>query len=457
MSIVSLQFALFVLTALAVFHLLRGEAKTHWLLLVSYAFYALCSARFLPVLVFITVSNFWIAGRLLDGHPRRRFWLWTGLAMDVGALALLRLVYRDEPFAGPFVVVGISFYALQAMSYLLDLNAGTLPHRGTLRDLALYLAYFPKLVAGPIERAKSFLPQLLAPKPVSDETLARAFTLILVGVMRKVVIADPLRAMLPDDVFSEPAHFGTATLVVSLIGYSFALYNDFAGYTSIVRGVSSLFGIELSANFAQPFFARSFTEFWNRWHMTLSFWLRDYAYLPLSRALLRRNPRLRNVSNIVLPPMAAMLGSGLWHGLALHTLLWGTLHGLYLIAERALSLWWPGPPIRSRPLWRQVAAAGLVFFLGTWALVAFRMETPIAAAFWSRLVLPATGMAPSAWFGFFFALSLTMDALQYHGGEVAVFLQRPRSVRVVLAVAAVIACIVMRQAHAPAPFVYQGF
>src|SRR6185369_6319879 len=149
---------------------------------------------------------------------------------------------------------------------------------------------------------------------------------------------DPLAALVPADAFVSPARLGSALLATALVAYAFVLYNDFAGYTSIVRGVSSLFGIELSVNFRQPFFARSFTEFWNRWHVTLSTWVRDYVYLPLSRALLRRRRSLRNVPNLIVPPMAAMIASGVWHGAGLGFVLWGALHGMYLVGERLLAL-----------------------------------------------------------------------------------------------------------------------
>ena len=141
--------------------------------------------------------------------------------------------------------------------------------------------------------------------------------------------------------------------MVYLIVYGFALYNDFAGYTGVVRGVSGLFGIELSPNFNVPYFARSLSEFWSRWHITLSQWLRDYIYFPTSRALLRRNPSRANISNILLPPLLTMLASGLWHGTGWAMLLWGALHGVYLIRERLLALWHPAGPPPLQPRWRQ--------------------------------------------------------------------------------------------------------
>lgn len=134
--------------------------------------------------------------------------------------------------------------------------------------------------------------------------------------------------------------------------YAFVLYNDFAGYTEIVRGVSGFFGIELSANFRTPYFSRSFTEFWTRWHITLSEWLRDYIYCPLSRILSRRYPNRRNLGNLVLPPKVTMLVSGLWHGFNWYILLWRCMHGMYLTVERIISLWRPGASSQNQPRWR---------------------------------------------------------------------------------------------------------
>ena len=234
------------------------------------------------------------------------------------------------------------------------------------------MAYFPKLLSGPIERARTFLPKLAAQRIVDNDVLARSFALIVIGVVRKVVFADTLFTMLPARLWKEPERFSSPELIVYLIVYAFALYNDFAGYTGVVRGVSGLFGIELAPNFNIPYFSRNLSEFWNRWHITLSQWLRDYIYFPTSRALLRRNPSLTNVPNIFLPPLLTMLASGLWHGTGWGMLLWGALHGVYLIVERLLSLWRPAGPPHLQPRWRQGLATTLVFVLVMLAWVPFR-------------------------------------------------------------------------------------
>ena len=457
MTIVSVEFAAFAAAALGVYHVLPPRARVSWLLLVSYAFYALAAWRFVPVLALVTIVTFVLGRRVGPADPGGRRWLWMGLAFNVAVLAGLRSSFRAEPFAGPFVVVGLAFYSLQAMSYLLDVRSGALSDRGGLADVALYLAYFPKLVAGPIERAPAFLRQLARPHVVDDEVFGRALTLIVIGVTRKLVIADPLAALVPAAAFTSPARQGSVLLATALVAYAFVLYNDFAGYTSIVRGVSSLFGIELSVNFRQPFFARSFTEFWNRWHITLSTWVRDYVYLPLSRALLRRRPSVRNVPNLIVPPMAAMVASGVWHGAGLGFVLWGALHGTYLVGERVLALSRPATPVQTRPAWRQIGTAAVVFVLGTLAFAAFRMDVATAIAFWRRLFQGARGAWPDARMLPIVATSLAIDWIQYRNDDEAVFLRWPRPYRVALAAAAVVLWLVMTDRRATAPFIYQGF
>lgn len=458
MSIVSLPFTAFVAAVLLVYHVLPRRAQAGWLLVASYAFYGLNAWRFVPVLALVTAATIGLGGRLTADRTHCTHWLWVGIAVNLTALFACRWLYHAEPFAGPFVVVGLSFYALQAISYLADLHSGRLKQSRPPSEVALYLAYFPKLVAGPIERAHAFCPQLTRPGAVDDARFARALALIAVGLTRKLVLADPLAALLPTDVFTAPRHYGSLALAGYLVGYAVMLYNDFAGYTGIVRGVSLLFGIELSANFAQPFFARSFTEFWNRWHITLSLWLRDYIYLPTSRALLRRNPSLRNVPNVIAPPLLAMLASAVWHEASLNMLLWGALHGCYLVGERTLSLLHPTAPAATRPTWRQVAGALAVFVLGTWAFAAFRVQWPVLAQYWSRLLDATRAAPPDGRLLLYVGPSLWLDWLQYrHGDETAAFLHWPRPARAALASGAILLWFLFTRHQHAAPFVYQGF
>jgi len=454
MQIASLAAVAFTAVALLIYHLLPPRTQPSWLLLASYAFYALTTWRFVPVLAFVTIVTFAVARRLAAGGPRRSLWLWTGVVAIVATVAGLRFAYAGDPFAGAFTVLGLSFYSLQALSYLFDTYARTI-RPASLAELALYLAYFPKMVAGPIERARHFVPQLAGARLVDERTIARAGTLIVVGLTRKIVLADPLRALLPQSVFTAPGKASSVRLAAAIVGYAFVLYNDFAGYSSIARGVSALFGIELPVNFAQPFFARSFTEFWNRWHITFSHWLRDYIYIPLSRALLRRNPRLWNVPNLLLPPLVTMLACGLWHGGSGHMLLWGGLHGAYLIGERVIGLSMRRAPLRSHLL--ILAATLFVFAVGTWTLVAFRMELSVAVPYWHGLLRGTMGPWPDIRMLWFMAPSLWLDWMEYRHGAESTFDHWPRLARAALLATALLLWFLMTRTQGSAPFIYRGF
>jgi D-alanyl-lipoteichoic acid acyltransferase DltB (MBOAT superfamily) len=343
------------------------------------------------------------------------------------------------------------------VAYLVDTHSGLLRAPHTLTDLAVYLAYFPKIVAGPIERPQPFLRQLQEPQIVDDVRLARAGTLIAVGLTRKLVLADPLAALLPFDAFTDPVAHGAVALATLLVGFAFVLYNDFAGYTSIARGVSCLFGIELSRNFAQPFAAHSFTNFWTRWHITFSHWLRDYIYLPLSRRLLRRNLSRWNVANLLLPPIATMLVCGLWHGASAHMLAWGGLLGTFLVVERAGTLAWPPAPGVTLPPWRRAGGVVLVFSLSCVTLVLLRLPIAQALPFWHQLFSDAPGPLPDGRLLLFMLPSLWLDWMQARHGEDSPFLHWPTAARAALLAVAVLLWLAAAGAAAPTPFVYQGF
>jgi D-alanyl-lipoteichoic acid acyltransferase DltB (MBOAT superfamily) len=266
--------------------------------------------------------------------------------------------------------------------------------------------------------------------------------------------------MIPPDVFAAPSFFSALDLWGWLIVYGFALYNDFAGYTSIVRGVSGLFGIELAQNFLQPYFARNFGEFWNRWHMTLSAWLRDYIYFPTLRSLLRRNRSRTSLVNIVVPPIVTMLVSGLWHGLSLNMLVWGGLHGLYLVGERLLALRGPVVPPDQQPRWRQWFGMGVVFVLVMWAWVPFRLEMPLALQYWQgMLTFGEFGMQYRrlVFAGGYILIAVLLDLLQYRYRDEVLFLRWPRPAQGFLLATVIFLILILSVGSVTTPFVYQGF
>ncbi|TVR38017.1 MAG: MBOAT family protein [Nitriliruptor sp.] len=315
-----------------------------FLVAASYVFYGAWDWRFVPLLMLSTVGNEVAAMgiHLARDRAARDRWLAGALVGNLGVLVwfkyagflagstdgLLRLLGFEVDLPYPEVVlpVGISFFTFQAISYVVDV------HRGQLRpthllDVAVYLAFFPQLVAGPIVRANEFLPQLAVGPDPRGIPVGRALRLIGVGLVLKVVVANHLAVELVDPLFATPGRYGGGQTLLGIYAYAVQIYADFAGYTSIAIGVALLLGFEFPANFDRPYAARSLQEFWRRWHMTLSRWLRDYLYIPLGGSAGGARRTQRNL-------LLTMLLGGLWHGAAWTFLVWGGLHGLGLVVER---------------------------------------------------------------------------------------------------------------------------
>jgi D-alanyl-lipoteichoic acid acyltransferase DltB (MBOAT superfamily) len=278
--------------------------------------------------------------------------------------------------------IGFSFYILQIISYLIDIQRGQLKAERDFIHFALYLTYFPKMLAGPIERARNFLPQLKQARLVDKNAIEQGLYLILLGLLRKIVIADHLAKLRPTDIFSKPENYTSLERAVWLLVFAFIIYNDFAGYTSIIRGVSCLLGIQLSPNFRQPFLARSFSDFWTRWHISLSEWLRDYIFYPVRRWLMQLH--WPGWIALIVPSMLTMLASGFWHGAYLALLLWGFLHGLYLVIEQFLQQ----AKLLPRDGYKTHLYSMIVFLMVTLAWVPFNVPSVRSAGRYLTGLLP---------------------------------------------------------------------
>ena len=377
MTFNSLQYAAFLVAVVGVHWTLRGRARTGFVLTASYVFYGAWDWRFLSLLVASTFIDF-VAGRQIHAHtgePARRRWLTASIVANLGMLGAFKYwgFFVDgasdltgalgldwaAPTLEVVLPVGISFYTFQSMSYTIDIHRRQIEPCPSLLDYAAYVSFFPQLVAGPIERASTLLPQLRADRrPPDADRVASALALIGAGLFRKVVIADTMAPIVADGY--APGASGGAALVAT---YAFALqiYGDFAGYTAIARGSARLLGIELMVNFDTPYGARSPTDFWRRWHISLSTWLRDYLYIPLGG---NRGSRARTERNLLL----VMLLGGLWHGAAWTFVVWGGLHGLFLIVHRQRT------SRDRRPLPTPVAVAG-TFHLVCFAWIFFRASS----------------------------------------------------------------------------------
>ena len=390
-EIISLDFLVLTLVTLAIYYLLSPRAQTYWLLVVSCFFYATWSLYFFATLLACTILNYGLAWQIEKSRSRALFLL--GIVVNASSLIALKLLtgpyqatllerIHAPALTGILLPIGFSFYVLQVISYLTDVYRGQIQAERDFIRFALYTFYFPKLLSGPIERARSFLPQLKRERVVDRESVEQGTYLILLGLVRKVVIADHLSVLRPMDIFTVPGNFTSLERFVWLFVFAFILYNDFAGYTSIVRGISCLLGIQLSANFRQPFLARSFSDFWTRWHITLSEWLRDYIFYPARRWLMSL-PHGAWIA-LILPPLLTMLVSGFWHGASLALLGWGFLHGSYLVMEQLLQRFKVFP----KAGFRAQLYSSAVFLLVMLAWIPFNTPSLRSAARYLASLLP---------------------------------------------------------------------
>jgi alginate O-acetyltransferase complex protein AlgI len=271
---------------------------------------------------------------------------------------------RELPFMEIILPVGISFFTFHGISYLVDVYRGDVAVCRRPVDIFLYLSFFPQLVAGPIVRAAFFLPQLARP-PAQRVPLAEPVLLIIGGLFKKVVIATYLATDLVDPVFFDPSRYGTADLMLAAYGYAVQIYCDFSAYTDMAIGFAALLGYQFPINFNQPYRAQSLREFWQRWHISLSSWLRDYLYKPLGGS---RGSRWFTARNL----MITMLLGGIWHGAAWKFVAWGGLHGVGLVIERWLQPW-SGDWAR-KPLGRALAVL-IVFHIVCLGWILFRADS----------------------------------------------------------------------------------
>ena len=343
MQFESLQFFALLLGTLTIHRLLAFHRLTQkvFLLAVSYAFYTTFSWKFAALLAASTAANFGMGWLLVNSAPgRQKTWLKVAVLANLGLLGYFKytafffesldnLAYflgleAHLPILRILLPVGISFYTFQAIAYHVDNYRGKGHPAKNLLDFALFMALFPQLLSGPICKARELLPQIEAPSPprVQDSTLA--VSLILSGLFKRMVMASLLFSYGVADAFHAPENYTSPALWVVMFGYSVQIYCDFSGYTDMMRGFGLLLGFRIPDNFAGPYAANSVGEFWRRWHLTFSRWLREYIYFPLGGS--RISP-LRTYANL----FATMFLCGLWHGASWGYIVWGSLHGLALV------------------------------------------------------------------------------------------------------------------------------
>jgi alginate O-acetyltransferase complex protein AlgI len=385
----SRAFFVFLPLVLLGYHVLPTRAqKYHWLLAASWLFYLSWNPWFIWVILFTTVVDYW-AGLLIEsaGTPRRRYlWLLLSLCTNLGFLAVFKYtnffltnslaVARELSWPAPawsvsiILPLGISFHTFQGISYTLDVYRGKVRAVRSFVDFALFVAFFPQLVAGPIVRAVEFLPQMATPPRVTPDQAAEGLHWFLLGLFKKTFLADRL-AEFVDPVFAHPFAYDAVTHRWAVLAYAAQIYCDFSGYSDIAIGCAKWFGFELPRNFNFPYLAGNITDFWKRWHISLSTWMRDYVYIPLGGS---RQGSLRTYINLLL----TMTLCGLWHGASWNYVLWGAYNGVLLALHRLYDQALSGRPwadaIRNHPAFRLLAVLG-TFLLVASGLVLVRSES----------------------------------------------------------------------------------
>lgn len=349
MTFNSLDYAVFLAIVVAAYWLLRRwqAAGISVLLGASYVFYMCWDWRYAGLIFLSTIVDY-VIGRLMALQPPGRkkvALLCISLICNLGLLAFFKYLFFfagttasilafanvEVTFDFPHFLlpVGISFYTFQTLSYTIDVYRGRLKPEQSFLRFALFVSFFPQLVAGPIVRAADFLPQLKTLPSIRGERVQSGCLLFCQGLIKKVVLADVLAAMIVDPVFETPGDFSFLARMLAVYAYAFQIYNDFSGYSDMAIGTAQMLGFQLPKNFARPYLSSSIQEFWSRWHISLSTWLRDYLYIPLGG---NRKGSFRTNVNLLL----TMLLGGLWHGAAMNFVLWGAYHGGLLVVHRQL-------------------------------------------------------------------------------------------------------------------------
>jgi D-alanyl-lipoteichoic acid acyltransferase DltB (MBOAT superfamily) len=382
----SITFILFFALVLILHNLpLSWRTRKGNLLWLSYLFYAAWNPPFVLLIWISTIVDWVVARRISEARSpgARRALLGTSLALNLGLLGYFKYgAFALETFvelcaaagvdyrpAAPSIIlpVGISFYTFQTLSYTIDVYRGRIAPWTSFLDYALYVTFFPQLVAGPIVRSSTFLPQCAAPRRTTSRGLSRGAALLVFGLFQKVVLADRMLAPVADALYSQGRAADAVSAWIGTLAFAGQIFCDFAGYSTCAIGVALCLGFALPENFRAPYAAIGFSDFWRRWHISLSTWLRDYLYIPLGGS---RRGASRTYLNLGL----TMLIGGLWHGAAWSFVIWGGLHGLFLAAERlltsALGHWrvWQQPAVRA-------GLAALTFALVCIAWTFFRAES----------------------------------------------------------------------------------
>lgn len=346
MQFASLEFAVFFLIVFTLHWTIGPRALPRKVLLIgaSFFFYGILGTLPLSLLLFSCFINYIVGNGIVSAKPmNKKTWFWVGIGFNLGYLGLYKYLgfFRDSitslvdfigfeahlPIIKVLLPIGISFYTFQALTYLIDLYKGNGIRAKSLMDFTLFQCFFPQLLIGPICRSVDLLPQIQGPQKSNIPDMAEACRLILSGLFKKTVIATLLFEHGAHEAFQNPEAYSMIGLWAAMIGYSIQLYCDFSGYTDMARGFALLLGYRLPENFRRPYGVTNLGEFWKKWHITFSQWLRDYIYIPLGGSF-------KSPWRISLNLFLTFLFCGLWHGASWGYIIWGAIHGIGLAAHK---------------------------------------------------------------------------------------------------------------------------
>ena len=406
----SLHFLIFFPVVTGLYFALPPRWRPALLLAASYYFYLSWQPIYGLLLAATTLLDYYSGLRMskLATPAQRRPWLALSLASNLGTLFVFKYFnfFRASaatlaaalhlPFAVPLLAlvlpVGVSFYTFQSVAYIVDVYQGRLAAERNLGRFALFVAFWPQLVAGPIERGGQLLPQLRQRPAFNYYRVASGLRLMAWGMFKKIVVADRLAGFV-GPVFDYPQQYNCLALLLAVLGFTAQIYADFSGYTDLARGAARVLGYQLVLNFRQPYFARSVGDFWRRWHISLSSWFRDYVYIPLGGS--RRGP-VRTQLNV----LVVFLLSGLWHGASWTFVAWGALHGLYLVYGhltqplREAGARWTG--LARLPRLRHALGVAATLALVAYAWIFFRANSLADAAYIGTHVFQGWGQLTAA-------------------------------------------------------------
>jgi len=428
----SLSFLVFCILFFTIYSYLKGRSRLYFILCSSYFFYAWWDWRYLGLIIVSTLVDYY-AARAIDrdqNDSRRKLYLILSIATNLGILFSFKYfnffahsLYEvfeilgfmpDRITLNVLLPVGISFYTFQSMSYTIDVYQKRIPCEQDIICFANFVAFFPQLVAGPIERAGNIIPQLKMLKGPSNLQLREGCTLVLWGYFLKVFIADNI-SRVSDRLFAiNHLEITSLEVIIAVLAFSLQIYGDFAGYSKIARGIAKFFGIDLMMNFNHPYFARNPSDFWRRWHISLSRWLRDYLFIPLGGSQKGNWLTLRNL-------MITMVLGGLWHGASWVFVLWGLYHGILLIVYHCFRL--VHGSNNERGAMNRMFATGLMFLCTMYGWLIFRSDSvaqlkAFTFQMFNNIQLPENLLhvkflyISSFWLTLFYCIVFTVDILQ---------------------------------------------